>query len=91
MKELIKTIIERTNWMKAIVGLTILAIFSAQSIFLLFYEIPTGNREILHLLIGETVGIVMGNLVNFYFGTSLSSEKKTALIEKLTDRQEITK
>lgn len=61
------------------IGLTVLI---AALVFLLFYvDVPSGSREVLFMLLGVVVK-EWGSAMQFWFGTTRSSEDKTRLLGK---------
>lgn len=62
--------IKRSNVLKLITGLTILAAFIFQVIGLMFIEIPEANRDSVLRLSGLIDAAFIGGLVQYYFGSS---------------------
>jgi len=70
---------------KAFVGLGILAVFCFQAYALVYVEIPKENKDILiHYM--AIVDTTFGFVVGYYFGSSQSSSKKDATIEKVINK-----
>lgn len=67
--EIVK-IITRTNILKLLTGVSIVAAFSFVVVALVFKEIPDKNREIFIHIIGLIEGAFVGNLCAYYFGSS---------------------
>lgn len=51
-------------------------------------EVPTGNREVIYLLVGNATGAFFGTLISFYFG---DSEGKSDLPKEEKANEEHTK
>jgi hypothetical protein len=85
MKEVLKTILLRADLMKIFSGLTILIIFGVQALYLLKYEIPEGNRDIIHILFGTIDGSVI-TILSFYYGSSKGSQEKTEIIKQQNEK-----
>lgn len=58
-------------------GFTLLLSFLFMNWAVLFHEIPTENRELAIGLLGMIDGAFVGNMVNYYFGGSISQERKS--------------
>jgi len=84
MKELFKEFANKVDLMAFCVGVTILSTFVIMVLALIYVPIPEGNRDSLTILIGIVSGGV-GTIVGYYFGSSKGSQKKSDLIEKMTD------
>ncbi len=71
---------------------TFLAVFITIAVFgviyiLIFKELPAGNKEIIFTSFGIVLG-KMGSIIDFFFGSSHGSEKKTdALIAQSNDNK----
>jgi hypothetical protein len=51
--------------------------FSAIVVLLLFFvEIPVGNQRIVDMVLGVIVGSGLVSIINYFFGSSESKEKK---------------
>jgi hypothetical protein len=84
MKELLKEFASRVDVMAFLVGLTVMGVFLIMVLALIYVPIPSENRDSLTLLIGIVSGGV-GTIVGYYFGSSKGSQKKSDLIEKITE------
>lgn len=84
MKELIKEYLGKIDLVKTSVAITSLSAFAFMCYALVYVPIPESNKEALYILIGiisSTVGLIVG----FYYGSSKGSQKKTELIDKMTE------
>ena len=61
-------------------GLFIVGFFMTLG-FLMFKPMPNGSDKLLYLMLGFLISGA-GTVINFYFGSSKSSEDKTAMIHK---------
>lgn len=86
MKELLKEFASKVDIMAFCVGVTILGTFVVMVLALIYVPIPDGNRDSLTILIGIVSGGV-GTIVGYYFGSSKGSQKKSDLIEKITEQK----
>lgn len=84
MKELIKDFFSKIDITKLLIGITVMSCFVIVTLALIYIPIPQGNENILYMLIGS-IATYMGSLVNYSFGSSEGSKKKSDLIEKMTD------
>lgn len=80
--EAFKEFLFKTDWMKTFVGMVVMNVFVLVVVWLLMKPVPTENKEIIHLIIGEVVGMAL-MLPNYYFGSSKGSQEK----QKTLDRQ----
>jgi hypothetical protein len=85
MKEFIKLIIVKTDWMKTFVGLVLITVFSFTVVYIMKYEIPEGNREIAHFMLGEVSGVAL-TIASFYYGSSKGSHDKTQIIKEQNEK-----
>lgn len=69
----------------AIFGYMILGGFFGILAAMMFHDIPIGGRDVLLIMVGS-LGTLVTQLGNFYYGTSKSSESKQAQIERMIDR-----
>lgn len=53
----------------------------ADSILLIFYEVPAGSRDVVMVATGQLLGLAVV-VVNYFFGSSKSSSDKTELLNK---------
>lgn len=81
MIEFIKGFITKTDWMKTFVGITVMSVFVFQAVWIIVRPIPEENREIVHFMLGEVVGMAL-TLPQYYFGSSKGSQEKTEIIRK---------
>jgi len=58
-------------------GYVIVIVFAFMAISLMFFEIPDSNREVFVHMIGIVEGAFVGNLVNYYFGSSQTKNPNT--------------
>lgn len=84
MNNLLKEFFAKVDIMAFCVGVTILGTFVLMVLALIYIPIPVGNRDSLTILIGIVSGGV-GTIVGYYFGSSKGSQKKSDLIEKITE------
>ena len=84
LKEILNYLIAKTDWMKTIVGLTFVSVFSYTVVYILQHAVPEGNREIAHFMMGEISGVAL-TIAAYYFGSSKGSQDKTKIIEKQND------
>ena len=86
MKEVFKELFEKVDIMAFLVGCTVMASFIIMVLALIYIPIPKDNQDSLILLIGIISGGI-GSLVGYYFGSSKGSQKKSDLIEKITEQK----
>lgn len=61
--------------------------FSALVITLLFFvEIPSDNQRIIDMAIGILLGTGLVGIIQFFYGSSKSSEDKTNIIDKMNNK-----
>ena len=53
----------------------------ADSVLLIFYEVPAGSRDVVMVATGQLLGLAVV-VVNYFFGSSKSSSDKTELMAK---------
>jgi len=85
MKEVLNSFFEKVDIMAFLVGGTVMASFIIMVLALIYIPIPKDNQDSLTLLIGIIAGGI-GSLVGYYFGSSKGSQKKSDLIEKITEQ-----
>ncbi len=78
--ELFKWFVAKTDWMKTIVGLVFLLVFSFTVVYVLKKPVPEGNKEIVHFMMGEISGVAL-TIASYYFGSSKGSQEKTEIIK----------
>lgn len=78
--ELFKWFVAKTDWMKTIVGITFITVFSFTVIYVLKYAVPESNKEIVHFMMGEISGVAL-SIATYYFGSSKGSQEKTEIIK----------
>lgn len=89
MKEFIKDLIAKSDLMKIMVGLTVLAVFGVVVLKLISHKIPVENREIVIHIVGMVEG-ALSILVSFYFGSSKGSQNKDKMLaDSLPPKKEI--
>lgn len=66
----------KRGWLYQATGYTILASFIFTNICLAFIPIPNENRELFIHIVGIIDAAFIGNLVNFFFGSSNSKKEK---------------
>lgn len=81
MIEFLKMMAHKTDWMKTFVGVTVMAVFVFQAVWIIVRPIPEENKEIVHFMLGEVVGMAL-TLPQYYFGSSKGSQEKTEIIRK---------
>lgn len=81
--EFFKLFISKTDWMKTIVGITFLSVFSFTVVYILKYAVPESNKEIAHFMMGEISGVAL-TIASYYFGSSKGSQDKTDIIKDQT-------
>ena len=86
MKDLIKEFVSKVDVMAFLVGTVVMGTFMIMVLALIYIPIPPDNRDSLTLLIGIIAGGV-GTIVGYYFGSSKGSQKKSDLIEKITENK----
>jgi ABC-type Mn2+/Zn2+ transport system permease subunit len=84
MKDILNVIFAKADWMKTIVGLVFLSVFSFSAIYILKMPVPEGNREIAHFMLGEIAGVAL-TIASYYFGSSKGSQDKTEMMKKQND------
>lgn len=85
MKDIIQFIIAKADWMKTIVGIVVMVVFSLMVGQIITSEIPAANREIVIHVLGVVEGALMA-IVTYYFGSSKGSQEKQQLLNKQTDK-----
>lgn len=85
MKDIIHFLIAKTDWMKTFVGIVIITVFSSVVLYIMKYEIPEGNREIAHFMLGEVSGVALA-IATYYFGSSKGSQEKTQIIKEQNEK-----
>jgi hypothetical protein len=65
--------------MKTFVGMSFVGIFLFTVVHVLKSEIPEGNREIAHIILGEVAGAAL-TIAAFYYGSSKGSQEKQEII-----------
>ena len=79
--ELLKFLMSKTDWMKTVVGVSIISIFSYMVYMIFAYELSDAKETI----IVHVLGIIEGMLLmigNYYFGSSKGSQEKTELLKQ---------
>lgn len=84
MKDIIQFIIAKADWMKTIVGIVVMLVFSLMVWHIITSEIPVANREIIIHVLGIVEGALMA-IVTYYFGSSKGSQEKQQLLNKQTE------
>lgn len=79
--ELIKYILGKTDWMKTIVGLSIISIFSLIVWGVFMLELPETKENIIIHIIGVMEGMLV-MIGNYYFGSSKGSQEKTEIMKQ---------
>lgn len=73
----------KRGWLYQATGYTILLSFIFTNIALVFIPIPKDNRELFIHIVGIIDAAFIGNLVNFFFGSSSGTKKEDNLpVEK---------
>lgn len=70
---------------KVAIALLILIGFLGAALALFFFTIPTENREAVAILFGN-LATMSGGVVNWFFGSSKSSQAKDELIHKIAGK-----
>jgi len=83
--QILKDYLQRIDVSKTIVLITICASFLGTNYALVFIEIPEKNTPIFHALVG-VIDTSMVGVIGWYFGSSKSSQRKTDIIDKMTDK-----
>lgn len=65
----------KRGWMYQATGYTILISFLWAQYAILFVDVPKENRELFHLYIGIIDTAFVGNLVNFFYGSTHKPDK----------------
>lgn len=68
-----------------ILGLFVTCGFFSLLGYMLKYEVPIGNKDILNVMLGS-LGTAWIMIVGYYFGSSLGSAQKSEQLEKLTNK-----
>lgn len=71
----------KRGWLYQATGYTILVSFIFTNVCLVFVPIPHENRELFIHIVGIIDAAFIGNLVNFFYGSS-SNKKQILPIEK---------
>lgn len=79
--ELIQYIIGKIDWMKTIVGLSIISIFSLIVWGVFMLELPETKENIIIHIIGVMEGMLV-MIGNYYFGSSKGSQEKTEIMKQ---------
>jgi hypothetical protein len=85
MKELLKTLMSKADWMRTFVGLTVMSMFCFTVVYVLVRPVPEDNKEIAHLIAGEVIGAGI-TMLNFYFGSSKGSQDKNEIIKQQNEK-----
>lgn len=85
MKDIVQFIIAKADWMKTIVGLVVMMVFSLMVGHIITSEIPVANREIVIHVLGIVEGALMA-IVGYYFGSSKGSQEKQQLLNKQQEK-----
>lgn len=66
--------------------LAILGVIFSMSWFagLLFMDIPEGNKDMINTITGALITVCLGQIFNYYYGSSKSSSDKTDIINNGT-------
>ncbi|MDE1906857.1 MAG: hypothetical protein KGH75_10465 [Rhodospirillales bacterium] len=67
------------DWMPGILAVTVTCGFFGLLAYLLRFQVPEDNRDVLNILLGS-LGTAWLSIIGYYFGSSLSSAKKDAAI-----------
>jgi hypothetical protein len=85
MKEVLKSLVTKADWMRTFVGWTVMGMFCFTVIYVLVRPVPEGNKEIAHLIAGEVIGAGI-TMLNFYFGSSKGSQDKNEIIKSQNEK-----
>ena len=67
------------DWMPGILATSVTIGFFGLLAFMLKYDVPENNRDVLNIMLGS-LGTAWLSIITYYFGSSLSSAKKDAVI-----------
>ena len=67
------------DWMPGILATFVTAGFFGLLAFMLKFDVPENNRDVLNIMLGS-LGTAWLSIITYYFGSSLSSAKKDAVI-----------
>lgn len=73
---------ETKDWTPRLLALTIVSGWILVQYFLLMHVVPNEMRDIIMRMLG-VLDMALGSILNYYFGSSNSSEKKSAVIAKM--------
>lgn len=85
MKELIALFIAKTDWMKTVVGLSMIALFSFLVYAIVYVPLVDSAKEIIIHVLGIMEGAVIG-IVTYYYGSSKGSQDKTEIIKQQNEK-----
>ena len=85
MKEIVKEFLAKIDILQLSVGILVMGAFLLITYALIYIPIPPQNQAALNILLG-IISAGVGSLVGYYFGSSKGSQKKTDLIDKITDQ-----
>lgn len=71
--------------LKPVIVYSLIAIYALVLTALFVWKIPTDNRDITYVVVGGLTSIVT-TIVNFFFGSSKSSEEKNDTINRLAGK-----
>lgn len=81
MKQIIKSILDKTDLMQFFVGISVMGIFFMLMNALIYRVIPPENKDMVNHAIGLVEGAVI-MVVGFYYGSSKGSQKKDETIKQ---------
>ncbi|MDP2130304.1 MAG: hypothetical protein U0975_08825 [Erythrobacter sp.] len=71
--------------MRAVIGIAVMVLAFGIVAGLFLLELPKGNREVAFTVLGVALGWT-GAVVNYHFGTSEGSHRKTELMSQGSDK-----
>lgn len=85
MIDLLKLFLAKTDWMKTVIGISVMLIYYMIVRSLIIASIPTENREAIIHVLGTLDGVI-SMLVGYYFGSSKGSQEKTEIIKQQNEK-----
>jgi uncharacterized membrane protein len=86
MKEFIEALLSKADWMKTIVGISIIGIFSYMVYMIFAYDLSDAKETIIVHILGIIEGMLL-MIGNYYFGSSKGSQDKQRTIDKMNDEK----
>ena len=85
MLELIKYILSKADWMKTVVGLAFISLFSYMVYMIFTYELSEAKENIIIHILGIMEGMLL-TIGNYYYGSSKGSQEKTEIIKQQNEK-----